>query len=471
MRHIEGENRDQGGLFPEMLEDYVGPDHPVRVIDAFVDSLDLQSMQFSKAQTKETGRKPYSPGDLLKLYIYGYLNRVTTSRRLEAECRRNVEVMWLMRRLAPDFKTIADFRKDNGHGIREACRSFIQFCRKAQLLSGSLVAIDGSKFKAAASKDQVLTRKQLERDQAAIAKQVQSYLTHLDEMDREDGRVQLERDRVEQALQTLRDQSDRLDSRGSAMDEVGRNEHCATEPQARLLRSGREGIVLGYNVQVAVDADTGMILHHDVTDEPVDSRQLQPMAEGAKAALGADQLMVVGDKGYSNGEQFAACEQQGIKPAVPRRVIPNSNKDLYQKGDFDYDAKSDRYRCPAGEYLRYSHNDRRRKLRVYRRTGCDQCPLQPKCTKANARTVSRHFHEDAFDRSEARLAKDPTLLRQRMHAAERPFALLKQAMALRRFVCWGQYAAGTEMAIAILSYNINRTISRVGVHRMLALLA
>ncbi len=471
MRHIEGENRDQSSLFPETLEDFVGADHPVRVIDAFVDSLDLRALRFSKAQTKDTGRKPYSPGDLLKLYIYGYLNRVTTSRRLEAECQRNVEVMWLMRRLAPDFKTIADFRKDNGRGIREACRSFVQFCRKAQLLSGSLVAIDGSKFKAAASKYQVLTRKQLKRDQAAIDKQVDSYLAHLDEMDREDGRVQLERDRVEQALQALKEQSQRLDARGAAMDEVGRNEHCATEPQARLLRSGREGIVLGYNVQVAVDADTGVIVHHDVTDEPVDSRQLQPMAEGAKAALGADELTVVGDKGYSNGEQFAACEEQGISPAVPRRVIPNARKDFYQKSDFDYDAKRNRYRCPAGKYLEYHSKDRRRKLHIYRRTGCDQCPLQPNCTKANSRTVTRNFYEDAFERSEARLAADPTLLKRRMHVAERPFALLKQAMALRRFVCCGQYAAGTEMAIAILSYNLKRTISRIGVPRMLALLA
>ena len=467
MRHIQGENRHQTSLLPPSLEDFVATDHPVRVIDALVDKLDLASLGFAKAVPKDTGRKPYDPGDLLKLYMYGYLNQVTTSRRLERECHRNLEVLWLLGRLAPDFKTIADFRKDNGPAIRQACRTFIQFCRQAGLLSGRLVAIDGSKFKAAASKDQTLTRKQLNRDRAKIEQRVARYLARLDEADQEDAEMDLERARVQAALQRL----EQLDRYEQAMDAGGRNEHCATEPEARLMRSGRDGMVLGYNVQSAVDGDTGLIVHHDVTQDAGDNRQLQPMAEQAKAELGSDELMVLADAGYSNGEQLAVCEAQGITATVPRRVVPNSNKAFYQKADFDYDLKRNHYSCPAGQVLRYVTDDKRRKLHLYKRSGCDQCPLQPQCTKSNNRMITRHFYAAAFERSEARLQADPSLKTQRMAIVERPFAMLKQAMALRRFVCRGMAGVRSEMAIAVTVYNLKHMTNRIGVPQMLALLA
>jgi transposase len=467
MRHIQGENRHQTSLLPPSLEDFVAADHPVRVIDALVDKLDLASLGFAKAVPKETGRKPYDPGDLLKLYVYGYVNQVTTSRRLERECHRNLEVLWLLRRLAPDFKTIADFRKDNGPAIGQACRTFVQFCRHAGLLGSRLVAIDGSKFKAAASKDQALTRKQLNRDRAKIEQRVARYLERLDEADLEDAEVDLERDRVQVALQRL----EQLEGYEQAMDAGRRNEHCATEPEARLMRSGRDGMVLGYNLQSAVDGDSGLIVHHEVTQETGDNRQLQPMAERAKAELGSDELVVLADAGYSNGEQLANCEAQGITAAVPRRVVPNSNKACYQKSDFNFDPKHNRYQCPAGQVLRYSGDDKRRKLHLFKRSGCNQCPLQPHCTKANTRTITRHFHEAAFERSEARLQADPSLRIQRMTIAERPFAMLKQAMALRRFVCRGMAGVRSEMAIAVTGYNLKQMISRIGVPQMLALLA
>jgi transposase len=470
MRHIQGEDRRQAALFPDTLEDFVPLDHPVRVIDGYIDTLDLKHLGFSKAETKEMGRKPYHPGDLLKLYVYGYLNKVMTSRRLETECHRNLEVLWLMRRLRPDFKTIADFRKDNGAAIRATCRMFVQFCREANLLAGDLVAIDGSKFKSAASKDQMLTRKQLKRDRAHIEKKVQEYLLLLDEADSKESRVDLDRAQVQQALEKLKDKAQRLDEREKIMDASGSDQHCATEPEAKLMRSGRDGMVLGYNIQSAVDADTGLIVHHEVTCDAGDNRLLQPMAEGAKSELGVESLEVLADAGYSNGEQLDACERQGITPVVPRKVVPSIWVDLYQKADFAYDAVRDEYTCPAGEVLTRRGDDLRRKHRVYRRSGCDQCALQSNCTKAKSRTVTRHFYEDAFIRSESRVRADPSKMTQRMAIAERPFAILKQAMGLRRFHCWGLDGAKSEMAIGVLGYNLNRMINKIGVTRMLALI-
>ncbi len=467
MRHIQGEDRHQNHLLPPSLEDFVAADHPVRVIDALVNKLDLAVLGFSKAVTKDTGRKPYDPADLLKLYVYGYLNQVATSRRLERECHRNLEVLWLLGRLTPDFKTIADFRKDNGPAIQQCCRAFIQFCRQAGLLSGRLVAIDGSKFKAASSKYQALNRKQLNRDRIKIEQQVADYLERLDQADQQDAEMGLVHERVQSALRQL----ERLERYEQAMDAGERDQHCDTEPDARIMRSGRDGMVLGYNVQTAVEADSGLIVHHEVSQDTGDNRLLQPMAEQAKAVLGQDELTVLADAGYSNGEQQATLEQNGITATVPRRVVPNSNQEFYQKADFDYDTERNEYRCPAKQVLRYTGDDKRRKLHLYTRSGCSQCGLQARCTRADRRTVTRHFYEAAFERSEARLRAEPTLMNRRMAIVERPFAVLKQAMALRRFVCRGMTGVQTEMAIAVTGYNLKQMISRIGVPNMLALLA
>ena len=470
MRHLVGQDRQQVSLLPESLDDFVASDAAVRVIDAFVDTLDLAELGFDKAVAKDTGRKPYHPGDLLKLYVYGYLNRVSTSRRLERECQRNVEVMWLLGRLAPDFKTIADFRKDNGAAIRGACRAFIEFCREAELLPAQLVAIDGSKFKAAASIDAVLTRKHVERDRKQLEQQVQAYLERLDRADSEEPLETIERQRVEAALQKLRGRTQRLDRFEQAMDAADRDEHCPSEPEARLTRSGREGTILGYNVQNAVESESGLIIHHEVTNEPGDTRQLWPIAREAKAALRVDEFAVVADGGYANGEHLQACEDAGITASVPRRVIPGSRAGLYQKTDFRYDAERDLYRCPAGEELRRHGQDLRRKLHVYRRSGCNSCPLQPHCTPSNTRIVTRHFFEGAYARSEARLNADPSLMRKRASIAERPFAVLKQVIGFKRFSCRGLCGARAEMSIAVLAYNLLQTMQRIGAKRLMALM-
>ncbi len=471
MRHLEGESRQQGSLLPDTLDDYVAEDHPVRVIDAFIDSLDLIELGFTKAATKDTGRKPYNPADLLKLYVYGYLNQLRSSRRLEKECQRNLEVIWLMKRLAPDFKTVADFRKDNAVGIKKACQAFIQFCRQAGLLTGRLVAIDGSKFRAAASKDRAMTRKQLREQRKRVERLVELYLSQLDKADGDDVTVEMESDRVRQALSRLKAEAGELDEAEQAMDASGRNQHCRTEPDAKLMRSGREGMVLGYNVQTAVDADSGLVVHHDVNDQGGDNRQLQPMAEESKEALQADKITVVADAGYSNGEQQAACESQGIEVAVPsNRAVNNRPGQHFPKEAFSYDAERDCFTCPAGEELTYTTYSSKDKMRLYSRSGCGACALQSQCTRADRRWVSRHFHEDAFAASEARLAANPGLMSERMAVVERPFAVLKQLMGLRRLACRGMEGAKAEIGIAVLSYNLARMINEVGVNRLLTAL-
>ena len=471
MRHVIGANRDQGLLFPEQLEDYVSPEHPVRVIDAFVDSLNLIELGFSKATTKETGRKPYHPGDLLKLYLYGYLNRVTTSRRLEVECHRNLEVLWLMKRLAPDFKTIADFRKDNGPAIRATSRAFVEFCRVEQLLSQELFAIDGSKFKAAGSRDRTVMRKHLNRDRKALEARMQRYLDQLDEADKGGPEIELDESHVQAALEKLKSKQASLDEAEGAMDEGGKDEHTQTDPDARMMRSGRDGLVLGYNVQSAVEAHSGIIVHHDVTNDAGDNRQLWPMARKVREVLGLKTLKVLADAGYAKGEDLAHCEAVGIEASVPRRSKTSSFKDKYQKSDFIYEAAADSYTCPAGERLAYRRTDYRRQVHLYQRRGCDSCELHSRCTSSDLRTVTRHLFEGALDRSQARIEANPELRNLRMSIAERPFAMIKQILGFRRMSCRSLTGAQTEVSLAVLSYNLKTMIGRVGVTGMLARLA
>ena len=376
-----------------------------------------------------------------------------------------------MRRLAPDFKTISDFRKDNGEAVRGACRAFIQFCRQANLLTGRLVAIDGSKFKAAASKDSVIRRAQLPEQQQRIDCLIDRYLQQLDQADADDQHIELEFASVKEALKQLQQERMVLDKVEAQMDERGRNQACMTEPDAKLMRSGREGMVVGYNVQSAVDADSGLIIHYEVTDEGDDRRQLYPMARQTKDELDLETLDILADGGYSNGEQLAACDAEGITVTLPNHRSINDLSDYYPKGAFTYDADQDCYICPAGERLTYKTVNRKEKRYLYAREGCHACALQPKCTKANKRWVSRHFHEDAFDRCEARLKQNPALMQQRMAIVERPFAILKQIMSFRRFLCWGIESARLEMSLGILSYNLKCMVNREGVPALLAALA
>jgi transposase len=468
MRHIQGESRQQGTLFPESIDDYVSHDNPVRVIDAFIDSLDMEALGFSQASTKDTGRKPYHPADLLKLYTYGYLNQVRSTRRLEKECHRNIEVLWLMKRLSPDFKTIANFRQQNSVAIRQACRTFIEFCRKASLLDGRLIAIDGSKFKAAASMSKTYNHKQLAALQARLHRKVDGYLSRLAQSEKEDSNEDV--GSVEKALNQLKKRQHTLNELAQTLDDQGLSQCCETEPEAKRMRSGREGTVVGYNIQTAVDAESGLIVHHDVTDEGNDHRQLQPMAKAAKEALGRSSLAVLADTGYSNGEQLAQCEAQGMTPIVPAKRAVNNQGDHYQKSDFVYIPEQDHFICPAGQILSYQTFNTKDKMHLYARSGCNRCSQQGCCTKADKRWISRHFYESALNRSQARVDAEPRLMKQRSAVVERPFAQLKHIMGLRRFQCWGKDGAKAEMGLGVLAYNLNRMINALGVSQMMKLI-
>jgi transposase len=457
MSYVKGEDRNQVALLPAAINDYVAAEAPVRVIDAFVEDLDLVGLGFERAVPAATGRPPYDPRDLLRLYIWGYFNEVRSSRRLERECRRNIEAMWLLRRLAPDFKTIADFRRDNGPAIVGACRAFVLVCRDAGLFAARLVALDGSKFRAAASAKKIMGRSRIAEESALLDRKIADYLAGLDaadatEPDDAPGAAQA----AIAALQSRRAELDRLAAR---LEGEGRAMLVEGEEDARPMGMGRGSKPPSYNVQTAVDAETGLILHHAVTDEATDNRMLHPMATATKVALGEDVLTVVADAGYSNGAQASACESEGIAPCVPANRAINNHGDgtLFDRSAFVYDPDSDTFRCPAGRRLvrRQLHRDGTNV--IYGSNDCSGCALKPQCTTAARRSVTRHLHEDALNRMNERAT--PDMMQKRRCAAEHPFGTIKRMMAGGRFLTRNLRGTRTEMALSVLAYNMLRAIN------------
>lgn len=466
MSYIQGESRDQGSLFPVTLDELVPQEHLVRVIEAYVARLDLAALGFARARPKRTGRPPYDPADLLKLYLYGYLNQVRSSRRLERECRRNVELMWLLNRLTPDFKTIADFRRDNAQAFVATCGGFVQFCREQRLLAGDTVAIDGSKFQAVASKRRAHTAKQLARAKAKVAARIDEYVQALADSDEaECETAQPKRAEVEAALAKLRDRQSRLEAVEAAMEQRQTSQHVEGEEEARLMRSGQGRSMVAYNVQTAVDAEHGLIVHHAVTNEAADNRQLQPMAEAAKSALQREELTVLADAGYSNGEHFLGCERSRITALVPinRAVNSHGQGKFYSKSEFTYEAETDSYRCPAGARLTRRHVARKERLIYYTTGACRSCPLRPNCTQGSQRRVTRHVDEAAFERMERRLIEHPQAMARRRAVVEHPFGSLKcRVLGNGRLLLRHLKGARTEMALAILAYNFRRVSNILG---------
>ena len=321
MAYVKGEAPGQSSLFPPSLDELVADDHLVRVIEAFVGGLDLGALEFEHAEPEAMGRPAYDPADLLKLYLYGYLNRIRSSRRLERECQRNVEVMWLLSKLAPDFKTIAEFRRRNGRAFIAVCRAFVRFCAEARLLGGELVAIDGSRFQAVSSKRRVISERSLAEESRKLEARIGQYLRSLDVADREEPEARVDREAVVAALAQLKARKADCDTAREVLGAMGQTQHVSGEPEARLMRTAH-GQAVAYNVQSAVDAQHGLIVHHEVTNAGTDNTQLEPVAKAAKAVLGSETLKVVADAGYSNGAQFVACEQLGMTPYVPPNRAP-----------------------------------------------------------------------------------------------------------------------------------------------------
>src|ERR1700682_2652003 len=473
-RFVEGADRGQNTLFPECLQDWIGEDNPVRVIDVFVDELDLAELGFSGIEPEVTGRPSYHPSILLKLYIYGYLNRVQSSRRLEREAGRNVEVMWLVGRLAPDHKTIADFRKDNGRAIRQVCARFVELCRTMGLLTTASVAIDGSKFKAVNNRDKNFTRAKMDRRMAQIEESVARYLEQLDTADRQapSEALKTKTSRLKEKIAKLKEQMRRLEVLKVQMLATPDQQISLTDPDSRsMATSGRGSGGVGYNVQVAVDTEHPLIVTHEVTNTGSDRSQLANIASQAKEVLGADHLDAVADRGYFNSPEILACEQADITVTLPKPMTSGAKADgRCGKQDFVYLPREDVYRCPAGEKLtyRYTNEEDGKTLHRYWTTACPRCPLKSQCTTGPERRITRWEHEHLLEAVQRRLDANPQAMRVRRETVEHPFGTLKMRMGATHFLMKRLPKVAIERALHVLAYNLTRVMNILGVKPLIA---
>jgi transposase len=468
-RFVEGVERGQSTLFPDRLEDWIGEDNPVRVIDVFVDELDLGGLGFNRVEPQATGRPSYHPSVLLKLYIYGYLNRVQSSRRLEREAGRNVEVMWLTGRLAPDHKTIADFRKDNGAAIRKVCTRFVALCRRLELFADASVAIDGSKFKAVNARDRNFTRAKVQRRMEQIEESVERYLHQLDSADRQEPSLAraTRTVRLKDKIATLKEEMRRLGKLEARMLATPDQQISLSDPDARsMATSGRGSGMVGYNVQAAVDTRHHLIVAHEVTNVGTDRSQLSAMAKQTKAALKADTLDVVADRGYFNSAEILACDEAGITVTLPKPLTSGSKaKGRFGKQDFRYVAEADVYLCPAGERLvhHYTNQEKGLTLRRYWTTACQNCAIKHHCTTGKERRITRWEHEHVLEAVQRRLDEHPERMRQRRETVEHPFGTIKSWMGSTHFQMKTLKRVGTEMALHVLAYNLKRVMNIMGI--------
>ena len=467
-RFVEEDDRTQMTLLPACLEDYVAEDNPVRVVEAFVDQLELGRLGFEGTVPATTGRPSYHPSVLLKIYIYGYLNRVQSSRRLERETQRNVELMWLSGRLTPDFKTIADFRRDNGKAIRQVCRQFIELCRKLDLFSESIVAIDGSKFKAVNNRDRNFTSAKLRARMEQIEQSIDRYLAAMDTADRIQPDVaEAKTSRLKEKIAKLKGQMQDLKAMEQRLHEAPDGQVSLTDPDARsMATSGRGTGVVGYNVQTAVDDKHHLIVAHEVTNVGHDRAALATMAEQARAATGIEDLNVVADRGYFSGEEILACEQSGITAYVPKPLTSNSAADgRFGKQDFVYEANEDEYRCPAGQRLikRFTSIENAMTLHSYWSSACQGCAIKARCTTGKERRIKRWEHEEVIDAMQRRLDHEPERMRMRRQTAEHPFGTIKYWMGSTHFLTKTLARVGTEMSLHVLAYNLKRVMKILGI--------
>src|SRR3974390_2089120 len=473
-RFGEGIDGGQTPLFPECLEDWIDENNPVRAIDVFVDELDLSELGFDGVAPETTGRPSYHPSGLLKLYIYGYLNRVQSSRRLEREAGRNVEVMWLTSRLVPDHKTIADFRKDNGHAIRQTCARFVMLCRSLGLLTGASVAIDGSKFKAVNNRDKNFTRGKMERRRAQLEESVARYLAQLDTADRQEPSEALaaKTAHLKEKLAKLASEMQRLAAMEQQMLASPDQQISLTDPDSRsMATSGRGSGVVGYNVQVAVDTEHHLIVTHEVTNDGSDRAQLANVACQAKKVLGVDELEAVADRGDYSGEEILACHGPGIAVPLPKPMTSGMEaRGRFGKQDFVYLGDEEVYRCPAGERLKYHYTNEEdgQRLRRYWTNACRDCALKPRCTSGKERRITRWEHEHVLEAVQKRLDKNPQAMRVRRETVEHTFGTLKMRMGATHFLMKRLPKVASEMALHVLAYNLTRVMNIMGIQPLMA---
>ncbi len=459
---ITGEDRFQATLFPERLDDYVAEDSAVRVIDVFLDDLDLSGLGF-RTQPNDTGRPAYHPSTMLKLFVYGYLNRVQSSRRLEIEAQRNVELMWLTGRLAPDFKTIADFRKDNGEAIRLVCREFVMLCKKLNLFANAFVAIDGSKFKAVNSRDRNFTRAKMKRRLLEVEASIDRYLEKLAAADQAEPATDKSR-RLEDKIAAMRKEMAHLKKLETRMLEAPDKQVSLTDPDARSMKTRGTGIV-GYNVQTAVDTKHHIVVAHEVTNKGSDRRQLANMSKQAKSVIGTEELTAVADRGYYRGEDILDCDKANIETYLPKpQTSGNKAKGQFGREAFRYIAEDNEYECPAGLRL-VQHSttlDKGRTLHNYWTYKCRYCDIKAQCTSGVHRKMSRWEHEEVLDAAQKRLDQNPDMMRIRRTTVEHPFGTLKAWMGSTHFMTRTLDRVSTEMSLHVLAYNMKRMMNIIG---------
>jgi transposase len=474
---IEEADRGQLSLLPGSLDDWVGKDNPVRVIDAFVDGLDLKKLGFEAVEPLDIGRPGYHPSIHLKLYIYGYLYRVQSSRRLERECHRNLEVMWLLGRLAPDHKTIADFRKDNGAAIKKVCGQFVELCRSLGLLSKGSVAIDGSKFKAVNNRDKNFTQAKVEKRRTQLEESVARYLAQLDTADRQEPSesIELKKTHLKEKLEKLKSEMQKLEAIEKQVLASPDKQLSLTDPDSRsMATSGRGSGVVGYNVQIAVETEHHLIVHHEVTNVGSDRSQRASTATAAKEALGVETLEAVADRGYFNGEEIKACDDAGITVTLPKPMTSSAKSaGRFGKQDFIYKPQEDVYVCPAGEKLtyRFTAEEHGQRLRRYWTDACHACPIKAQCTTGRERRITRWEHEEVVEAVQERLDKNPDAMRTRRETVEHPFGTMKMRMGATHFLCKTLPKVATEMALCVLTYNLTRILNIVGVEKIMEAIA
>ena len=475
MPHLQGVSRETVLMFPPSLDEYIAPDNPVRFIDAFVDQLDLQSLGFQRVVAAPEGRPAYHPADLLKLYIYGYLNRVRSSRGLERETHRNLEVRWWLKKLTPDHKTIADFRKDHAQALRQVCSQFTQLCKELELFGGELVAIDGSKFLAVNSRQRNFTQAKLQRVLKELDQQITAYLSELDQGD------QHEAETASPPAAALQSKLDRLRARRARHQEIqgalaqsGESQIARTASDSRSLLASQRTVV-AYNVQIAVDAKHKVIVEHEVTTAVTDQAQLSPMAGRAKQTLGVEELNVVADQGYYDGHEVKQCLGAGITPYIAKpHTSANQHRGLYTKDDFTYEAVRDVYRCPQGAALefRFDTVEAGRHIRYYKTAACHTCQARSRCTdNKEGRRITRWVDEHLLEGMAQRVAANPALMKLRKQLAEHPFGTIKRGMTQGYFLLRRLAKVRGEMSLTILAYNMKRVMTILGVKKMLAAVA
>ena len=473
MRHIPGVDRSQVLLLPEAVDDYVGRDNPVRFIDAFVDGLDLAAAGFERAAPKATGRPGYDPADLLKLYIYGYLNRVRSSRRLEAESKRNLEVIWLLRRLSPDFKTIADFRRINRAAFRQVFREFVRLCRELELYGRELVAVDGTRIKAVNSRKRNFTKAKLAKALAESDERLSRYLDRLDEADGQDegGTGGGEVEHIQEKIAAIQGRRERFEEHRDALAASGEDQLSLTDPDSRAMYAETR-VGVGYNIQIAVDAKHKLIAEQQVHNKVSDLGLLAETAVVARRNLAVDRIDAVADAGYFKIEDIEACENAGVVPHVPKPQRGSTvSQGLFPKERFRYDGGEDIYICPDGQRLALHSKRKRRDLffaSYANRAACKECQLKSKCTKSAFRRVLRYVDEAILERMAERLAARPELLDARRESVEHPFGSIKQWMGQGAFLTRRLENVRGEFSIPALAYNIRRAISLVGVPALIA---